>query len=357
LADIGVVYLCRFAEGELPIRVFLNTYRARPAGIDHDLHVIFKGFPDQRSVASARTLFASLPMNPIELDDTGFDIGSYFATARRVSNRRLIFFNTFSELLADDWLKKFDVALSLPGVGLVGATGSWQSLSSYYEVLISRVWHEGGHVFDYLTGRSTGVRRTQEISGAESGEAAAEDLEFNERTDAARAARGLYRLLRLDRYFLYLYEFGRYPNPHVRSNAFMIERDRFLSLHTLPFNNKRDVYKIESGRRSITRQILARGLKPIVVDRLGKVYDISDWKSSSTFWVDEQSNLIVADNRTRDYAKAGQARRAFLEDNAWAHPSSWKIAQRRAGFRSQRGHRLDPEKIRSCDKTHNLPLS
>jgi hypothetical protein len=133
LARIGVIYLCRFAEGECPVRAFVDSYRARPAGVAHDLHVIFKGFSDRSSRAAVRALFGELPVHAIESEDKGYDIGSYFAAARVVVNRRVIFFNTFSELLVDNWLKKFDDALSLPGVGLVGATGSWQSHRSLYQ--------------------------------------------------------------------------------------------------------------------------------------------------------------------------------------------------------------------------------
>jgi hypothetical protein len=328
LADLGVVYLYRFAEGELAARAFLDNYRAHPAGADHDLHVIFKGFPDSRALASAQAIFAGLPINTIEVDDSGFDVGSYFAAAQRVSNRRLIFFNTFSELLADDWLRKFDNALSLPGVGLVGATGSWQSLSSYYEVLVNRVAHELGHLVGYRKKPPTNGETAPDVQELQSIEAT-DDSDFDERTNTARTARALYLLFRLDRYLVHLYQYGRFPNPHVRTNAFMIERDRFLSLDTSRLNTKRDVYNFESGRRSMTRQIMTQGLKPVVVGRNGEIYQIPDWKSSSTFWIGQQRNLLAADNRTRDYDKGNQARRAFLEDNAWTYPSDWAIAQGR----------------------------
>jgi hypothetical protein len=328
LADIGVVYLYRFAEGELPVRTFVDTYRAHPAGVDHDLHVIFKGFADRRSLASARALFASLPINPIELEDTGYDIGSYLAAAKVVSNRRLIFFNTFTELLADDWLIKFDKALSLPGVGVVGATGSWQSLSSYYEVILHRGWHQIRRPLDYLRKHPPGRQQTtdvRDIAGNEEDSAMQKIGEIDEHSDIVRIGRALYLLLRLDRYILYVYKYGRYPNPHVRTNAFMIETDRFVSLHAATFKTKFDVYEFESGRRSMTKQIMAQGLKPVVVDRNGNIYNISEWKSSSTFWVDEQSNLLVADNQTRDYAKGSRELRRWLEDCAWVHPSSWLL--------------------------------
>ncbi|MGA8614471.1 MAG: hypothetical protein WB760_22900 [Xanthobacteraceae bacterium] len=330
MADIGVVYLYRFAEGELPARAFLDSYRVHPAGLDHELHVIFKGFPDARALGFARTIFAGLPINPIELDDSGHDVGSYFAAAKRVSNRRLIFFNTFSELLADDWLKKFDDALSLPEVGLVGATGSWQSLNSYYEAVIRLGWQEIKHKLGSPTRLAPSPPPAKENQDMKGNNGDTQRIPASKkRPFIVQIGRGLYRLVRLDRYFLYLYQYGRFPNPHIRTNAFMIERNRFLSLHAPPFDKKGDLYKFESGRRSMTKQILSQGLKPLVVDRTGKVYNASEWKSSSTFWINRQRNLIAADNRTRDYAQGDEALRTWLEDNAWAYPSSWTTRGRR----------------------------
>jgi len=330
LADIGVVYLYRFAEGERPVRTFLDSYRARPAGADHDLHVVFKGFPDQRSIASARTLFANLPINPIELDDAGFDIGSYFDAAKVAPNRRLIFFNTFTELLADDWLKKFDDALSLPGVGLAGATGSWQSLSCYYGVTVRLGWRRLKYLLSPHHTPYTGEKQDAQGTNGESSPMPKSIVRIGNFLNT------FYILLRIDRYLASLYQYGRFPNPHVRTSAFMIEKDRFLSLRRPPLNKKDDAYKFESGRRSMTKQIMAQGLEPVVVGRNGKAYSIPQWKSSSTFWADEQSNLVAADNRTRDYAHASQAHRFFLENNAWVRPSRWFITESDARLQNSR---------------------
>ncbi len=133
MPDIGVVYLYRFGENEILVRNFLDSYRDHPAGIEHDLHVIFKGFPDRHVFASARALFGNLPVNPIVLDDVGFDISSYIAAAKVVTNSRLMFFKTSNRILAPNWLRNFDRALSLPGVGVVGATGSWEAYASDIE--------------------------------------------------------------------------------------------------------------------------------------------------------------------------------------------------------------------------------
>ena len=32
--------------------------------------------------------------------------------------------------------------------------------------------------------------------------------------------------------------------------------------------------------------------------RDGHIYDIADWKLSATYWIDQQANLIAADNRS-----------------------------------------------------------
>src|SRR5262245_44046771 len=100
MRDIGVLYLCRFHEGEAPVRRFLASYRRHASAADHDLHVLFKGFPDRRALAAARALFDGTPIAAIELDDGGFDIGSYLAGARRVDNPRVLLLNTFAEILA-----------------------------------------------------------------------------------------------------------------------------------------------------------------------------------------------------------------------------------------------------------------
>lgn len=309
MPDVGVVYLYRHAEGENPVRNFLDSYRHYQAGIEHDLYVIFKGFPDQTSLASARALFEDLPINPIMLDDTGYDIGAYIAAANTVSNRRLIFLNTFSQILAANWLSIFDHALSLSDAGIVGATGSWETYASDIEGAILEVLNNIKYLPANIRNRVT-----------RGGNTAGRDTTWQ------RPKRPLKLYLFSPLYYLYyLYECGRFPNPHVRTNAFMIERDRFLSLRVSSFASKNDVYRFESGRRSMTRQIRTQGLRPLVVDRMGNAYDVTEWKMSLTFRVGAQVNLLVADNRTRDFEFATGEFRRILENQAWVHPWLWDI--------------------------------
>jgi hypothetical protein len=307
MRDVGVVYLCRFAEGDRPVRRFLATYARHPAGVAHDLNVVFKGFPDRQALDRAGALFGDVAFNPIEHADVGFDIGSYLWAATATSHRRLFFLNTFSQILADNWLRQFDRALDMPGVGLAGATGSWQSTTAGYEAQAK-----------FYLGEA--LRWPLRVIGQP-----VSDPVSSQRT---RARQRRHRPLR--RYVLFpleygqrLYEFSRFPNPHIRTNAFMIERARFLSLEFPRFTKKSDAYKFESGRRSLTRQILAHNLSPVVVGRDGQTYAVADWRSSKTFWTEEQPNLIIADNRTTDYACGDQDLRQELENLAWVRPWDW----------------------------------
>jgi hypothetical protein len=305
--DVGVIYLYRSEEDKNLVRNFIVSYRANPAGLDHDLHVIFKGFYDQDALAAARALFEDLPVNPIVLEDVGFDIGSYIEAAKTVSNRRLIFFKTSNRILAPNWLRNFDRALSLPDVGVVGATGSWEAYASDIEGAILTALRRLARRLGYFP---NGV--TEKIS--------------RQNCEWQRPARPLRLYLLFPFYYVYyLYQSGRYPNPHIRTSAFIIERERFLSLRVRSFASKNDALQFESERGSMTRQIMAQGLRPLVMDRLGNVYDVADWKTSRTFRNGEQINLVVADNRTCEYHSARGEFRQILENQAWEHPWRWKL--------------------------------
>lgn len=303
MRDVAIIYLYRFAEGEQSVRRFLQTYRAHPAGMEHDFHVIFKGFSDRTQLELGRALFEGIPINAIELTDDGFDIGSYIAAARLVSNRRVLFLNTFSQIQGDNWLKYYDQALSAPGVGVVGATGSWQSNAASYERTLKRLVIK-------LWNLPNEMRR---LAGAGVDQPPPLPLTMQRRSR-------LRYVLSLFHYIYLVFEYGRHPNPHIRTNAFMVDRSQFLSLRFPSFKNKKDAYKFESGRLSLTRQYIARGLQPVVTDRNGKVYAVDQWKASGTFWIDDQVNLLVADNRTCDYAEGAKELRAYLEHIAWIDP-------------------------------------
>ncbi len=108
-----------------------------------------------------------------------------------------------------------------------------------------------------------------------------------------------------------------FPNAHVRTNGFLMRREVFAGLDFGPLATKRDSNRFEGGLRSLTRQLVERDLVPYVAGRDGGVFGAGDWPESATFRWGEQENLLISDNRTRDYAASSYRRRLKLARLAW----------------------------------------
>jgi len=252
--EICVVYLAWAGAEPAAVARFVTSLAAHPAGTDHTLVVAWKGYEDPAELGEARQALAGVAHEELVIDAAGLDLSSYRAAAERVSAQAICFLNTESVILGDGWLDALSGHLSSPRVGLVGATGSYESQLSN--------------------------------------------------------ARWPVRLLRTGRY-------PPFPNPHVRTNAFMLRRATMLDLWWPAVSSKRAAWELESGNRSVTRQIEARGLAALVVGRDGQGYPSERWRDSRTFRVDDQPNLLVADRRTRDYATAAPRVAQRLTRLAW----------------------------------------
>jgi hypothetical protein len=115
----------------------------------------------------------------------------------------------------------------------------------------------------------------------------------------------------------YRRHYALFPNYHIRTNTFLISRDYMLRLKAGDMHTKSEAERFESGKYGMTRQILAMNLKALVVGRDGQAYEKEHWFESRTFRSGDQSNLLVADNRTRQYEEADPVTRRFLSEIAW----------------------------------------
>ena len=152
-----------------------------------------------------------------------------------------------------------------PGVGMVGATGSWQGL---------------------------------QISG--------------------KKKRPLWKTMLWPlaaRYFKAYFDY--FPNYHLRTNGFIIARDTMLKVRRGTILTKMQAYRMESGKNSITNQVERMGLRPVVVGKDGKGYEKKQWDVSNTFWRGMQDNLLISDNQTRKYDTSNLEWRRKLELFAW----------------------------------------
>src|ERR1700730_13556184 len=291
---IGLVHLVWAPLGPEPLRAFLRSYHAHPAGADHELVIVLNGvgedtptvagtdngIADHTSTAGGTDdgsvaregLLAELTgtrHRVIALERALTDLAAYGEAARQLEHEWLCFVNSYGVILADGWLSHLARAAEPPGVGLAGATGSWESQAEW--------------------------RRGQPAGGLR-------------QLSAVRAARR---------------DYPRFPNPHIRTTAFLLRRQAVLALDLSKAGDKRMAYLLESGRSGITRQLGERGQRAVVVGRDGHAYEADEWPLSCTYRSGEQENLLVADNRTADWQQAPQRLRRQLSRDAWGkHESS-----------------------------------
>ena len=284
---IAVAHLVRKQNGPAPLRRFLHSYQERDAGIEHDLIIILKGFRDATEREAYRELLGSLPHAVLEVPDKGYDIASYGLVAERYDYPYFCLLNSFSTVLAPGWLEKLHRGVTGNGTGLAGATGSYQSL-------------QPASFAAYLEAS----RRVKRRSAMEN---LLMTLPFSHRLDFLR--------LRLR----FGADFPGFPNYHVRTNAFIVERDLMRRVVRAPVVTRMDAYRFESGRRGLTAQMLRWGLEPVVVGSDGERYRKEDWHLSNTFWQSRQENLLVADNQTRRYSDGTPEARDLLAYMAWGN--------------------------------------
>jgi hypothetical protein len=239
-----LVYLARGADDgcHAQFEKFVRAYQVYPAGLTHDLVVVFKGFSSEASLEAGRKMFAGVTFEEVHVDDLKLDIGAYAEVVHQIECDRICFLNTTSEPASTDWLLKLALNLEQPGVGLVGATGSF----------------EGGAV-----GPS-------------------------------------------------------FPNVHVRTNAFMMHAPLARQiLGGFEIGSKVDAYHAEHGFNSITRQVVASGLVPLVVGRNGRGYSPEWWSSSQTFRQGSQANVLVHDGQTRRFAALAWNQKRSVYLSTW----------------------------------------
>jgi hypothetical protein len=244
---LAVVYLARGAdENALNLfRRFIDSYCRFNAGFDHDLFVIYKGFETPDKLRDAHQLFENIRYTAIYTYDDNFDIGAYRFAAEQIPHDLLCFLNTNSEILCQGWLGKLAMNMDRKSVGLVGATGSFESLW----VLDNR--------------------------------------------------------------------FPRFPNVHLRSNAFLIRRDHAIRFLPRYIAKKVSAFVTESGHSSLTRRMFENGLEVLVVGRDGRGYAPQWWPHSLTFRQCDQMNLLVHDNVTRAFNDMPWPEKEMFSQRTW----------------------------------------
>lgn len=271
MASIRVVHLVRAKNGLPPFDRFLASFRRTRCDESFELGVIFKGFGSGDELAPYRERLAGLAFRELNTWDYGYDIRAYFRAADAFEETRLCFVNSFSEILDERWLDKLAAGLNEPGVGAAGATGVWFSFfsqwSELYRIQPPKAWS----------------RRALKWAM----------IQFSRTLHAP------------------------FPNPYLRTNAFIIRRETMLRLRRPWVFTKFGAYRFEGGKHCLTRQLAAMGLRVVVVGRDGIAYRQQEWDKSNTLWQGDQGNLLVRDNQSALYDRADEGTRAYHRYIAW----------------------------------------
>jgi hypothetical protein len=268
MAMIAVAHLVWAPLGAAPLRDFLSSYNAHSAGAEHELAIVLNGAgPEGPADPGARAeLIAELDWTDhtlIELRRPVFDLAAYGEAALALDHEHLCFLNSYCMVEADGWLGHLHAALVEPDVGVAAAGGSWESQAE---------WIRGPA--RYWPYQLAGLRRARR-------------------------------------------DYPRFPNPHVRTSSFMLARETALDLGLEDVHDKHSAYLLESGLRGITRRLEEQGRRAVVVGREGERYDVAQWPLSGTYRSRGQQNLLISDNRTRDWDRASRRLRRRLTHDAF----------------------------------------
>src|SRR6478672_11815018 len=97
--SISVIFLVWLPFGFEHFEKFISSYRSYPAGMDHQLLILFNGVndPEEAQPYHDHLIKNSISYTPLSLQK-GLDIEAYFFAANHVFSDYLFFLNTYSIL-------------------------------------------------------------------------------------------------------------------------------------------------------------------------------------------------------------------------------------------------------------------
>lgn len=278
--DTSVIHLVWLPSGIEYFKLFIDTYLDHDPAYPHQLVIAFNGLafdygsnPEEyieyliiNKIASYKCLYFQ----------NGQDIEIYQKISTEINSEIVLFLNSYSQINTANWLRNYVDNMN-ERVGVISATASHQSYHS--SVFQKNTWK-----WEWEKG-----------------------FRFNFRK---------YKLF-IKAFFYWRTLFKSFPNPHVRTNAFMVRRNEFIAMNPEKITSKFKAYLFESGRNSLTNYYLNKGLKVLVLDKYGKTYEPHEWIRSSTFWIDNQENLLISDNQTRLYENGSEREKKLMKKLAW----------------------------------------
>jgi len=113
-----------------------------------------------------------------------------------------------------------------------------------------------------------------------------------------------------------------FPNPHIRTSAFLVDRKRFLDAYGDERFTKRDSYLMESGPDSLTNRYISVGDPVLVLNKSGQLFEPKDWAKSKTYRSSNQEKLLIGDLKTYRFHYLTKRRRLDISERCWGKEKS-----------------------------------
>ncbi|MCL1920676.1 MAG: hypothetical protein FWG50_06300 [Kiritimatiellaeota bacterium] len=291
---IDVIYQAYGAEGyQAHIRRFFDSYKANIPSAPHQLIIAATAYRDNPSgYEELKRLARESNATIMDLPDGGHEFGAFYRAAERLTADFIFCFVTSGRIVKPNWLDVFISATrENPQYGLIGSSGSWET-TQHIGVVLKGIFNSKKPAFPAL-------------------------LETINTT--AQRNRSLTRIIM--KVFNATFRPVRFPNPHIRTNGFLIERHlyiRYINKYGIPCIRD-DAHSIEHGRNHLSKFVQKSGFGIGVVGANGILYAPHEWDRSATFRCPDTSNAVILDKQHDFYAEAETPVKRHFEKLAWGH--------------------------------------
>ena len=261
---ILVSYLFTKFDEEVSLENFKKNYLKYKSGYNHDLLICFKLLDNEKIQYIEKKLDNLDYILFVDYEiKNDYDFGSYKRIAEKYYDRDIFFLNSHSYPTCDDWLNK--LIKFKDDNTLIGTSGSYESLVD------SLVLKKRYKIIPYLIKK-----------------------------------------------IIFKRFFKRFPNPHVRTSSFLINGQIFLDyMSNKKINTKLDVWKLESGKQSLTNYFKDKNYSIYIINNDGNKFEEKDWKLSETYNYFNQSKSIISDKHTRKYESLDDKKKFISRMNVW----------------------------------------
>lgn len=262
--EIVVCYLFTKFDSKKRIINFIKNYNKYKSGINHKLVICFKLIEKKNIELLSKHL---KKINYIEFIDENldndFDLGSYKRVSKKFHTKILLFLNSHSYPISNFWLRK--IYSNFKKNTILGTSASYQSVLS--SMKLKKIYK----LFGYLLKKRK-----------------------------------------------YKKKFFQFPNPHLRTNGFMLRGIDFYNfIKNKKIHVKLDAWEIESGKNSMTNYFKKRGFDIFIINSEGEKFSMKNWPYSETFNYKFQLKSLISDNHTRKYDKLSKTEKKIAQFKTW----------------------------------------